>query len=137
MHDLSIEEIVYISNMMDTQKSAADLPIDFNLKIPTLPESKIEWKYGLNKYETKIQKINPKTFRLQPRYGQRNWEEVVEDYFKFPAQDLFKGRKYFQDFLNKYHKMPNADELVLFYYNRYVIGGKKTTLPEFVNQWAD
>lgn len=54
MHDLSIEEIVYIGNMMDAQKSAADLPIDFNLKIPTLPESKIEWKYGLNKYETKI-----------------------------------------------------------------------------------
>lgn len=33
--------------------------------------------------------------------------------------------------------MPNADELVLFYYNRYVIGGKKSTLPAFVNEWAE
>ena len=49
---------------------------------------------------------------------------------------MLKGRKYFEQFLFKYNRMPNAEELVLFYYNRYVIGKKKNTLPFQVKGWA-
>lgn len=54
MHGLSVEEIVHIGGLMDAQKSAADLPIDFNFKIPALPTSKMEWKYGLQQFPRKL-----------------------------------------------------------------------------------
>lgn len=39
LKELSIEEMVHVGNLMDAQKSAADLPIDFNFKADKLPES--------------------------------------------------------------------------------------------------
>lgn len=36
----------------------------------------------------------------------------------------------------KYKRLPNRDELIVFYYNRYVVGNKKDTLPFLVGQWA-
>lgn len=33
--------------------------------------------------------------------------------------------------------MPTKDELILFYYNRYVVTKKKGTLPFLTEQWAE
>ena len=63
---------------MDAQKSAADITIEYNFKIPALPDFIINWAYGLKIYEKKITKINPKTFRPQSTYGNQMWEEVIE-----------------------------------------------------------
>lgn len=52
-----------------------------------------------------------------------------------PEKELFKGCKYFAEFLLKYNKQPNPQELAVFYYNRYVEAGKKTTLPYLTEQW--
>lgn len=121
---------------MDAQKSAADITIDYNFKAPALPKSEISWAYGLKVYEKHVTKINPKTFRPQSTYGNRVWEEVIEDEFKIPVKEMLKGRKYFENFMLKYHKVPTVDELILFYYNRYVIGNKKSTLPLMTRLWA-
>lgn len=61
---------------MDAQKSAADIPIEFNFKPKPLPEAEINWCYGLQEYieDENMKKINPKTFRLQSRYGNKTWE---------------------------------------------------------------
>jgi DNA-binding transcriptional regulator YbjK len=37
----------------------------------------------------------------------------------------------------KYKTKPNKDELAIFYYNRYVEAGKKTTLPHLTEQWIN
>jgi hypothetical protein len=50
---------------------------------------------------------------------------------------LFKGRKYFEAFLRKYKRMPTKDELILFYYNRYVVKNKKSTLPYLTEVWTE
>lgn len=71
---------------MDAQKSAADITIDYNFKAPALPKSEINWAYGLKEYEKSATKINPKTFRPQSTYGNRAWEEVLEDNFKIPVK---------------------------------------------------
>ena len=47
------------------------------------------------------------------------------------------SRKYFEAFLKKYKKMPTKDELILFYYNRVVLAGKKGTLPYMTETWAE
>lgn len=36
----------------------------------------------------------------------------------------------------KYKKLPNKDELLIFYYNRYVVSKKKTTLPKLTQHWS-
>jgi hypothetical protein len=37
----------------------------------------------------------------------------------------------------KYEKLPQVDELLVFYYNRYVESGKMATLPYMVRFWAE
>lgn len=78
LQELSVEEIFYIINLLDAQKSAADLTLEYNFKAPALPEPKISWAYGLKVYEKQILKINPKTFRPQSTYGDKKWQEFVE-----------------------------------------------------------
>lgn len=123
---------------MDAQKSAADIPIEFNFKPKPLPEAEINWCYGLQEYieDENMKKINPKTFRLQSRYGNKTWEQKLEEKYKLQVVNMFKGRKYFQNFLLKYNEMPTLDELILFYYNRYVQANKKNTLPFLTEKWA-
>lgn len=78
----------------------------------------------------------PKTLRLKSKYGEKKWEDWLEEQVKIPVSQLFKGRKYFEDFLFKYKKIPNRDELLVFYYNRYVVAKKKSTLPMLTEQWS-
>lgn len=75
-----------------------------------------------------ISKICPKT--LRPYH---NIDKIKEEE---PAQ-LLKECKYFEAFVFKYEKIPNADELILFLYNRYVEAGKYTTLPFMTKKWVE
>ena len=50
---------------------------------------------------------------------------------------MFKGCKYLEEFILKYKKKPTKDELAIFYYNRYVEGDKKNTLPFQTEKWCN
>ena len=50
---------------------------------------------------------------------------------------MFKGCKYFGEFIIKYKTRPNKEELAIFYYNRYIEAGKKNTLPHLTEQWIN
>lgn len=75
---LSIEEIFYIVNMLDAQKSAADLVLEYDFKAPPLPQGQVNWDYGLKVIEKEKTKINPKTFRPQSIIKNKNWEDALE-----------------------------------------------------------
>jgi len=45
--ELSAEELYYISTLLDAQKSASDIFLDYNLKVPPLPKPEINWCYKL------------------------------------------------------------------------------------------
>ena len=49
---------------------------------------------------------------------------------------LYRGYKYFIGFVEKHEKFPNADELITFYYNRYIEANKCKTLPFLTERWA-
>ncbi len=51
-------------------------------------------------------------------------------------EKLFRGYKYFQEFVYKYEYLPNSDELIIFYYNRYVEANKCKTLPFLIEIWT-
>lgn len=49
---------------------------------------------------------------------------------------LFSGHKFFQEFVLKHERLPNYDELLIFYFNRYIESGKYSTLPYLTKQWT-
>jgi hypothetical protein len=52
------------------------------------------------------------------------------------VNQLFKHFKYFEEFVNKYEKKPEFEELLVFYYNRYVVAEKCSTLPFLIEKWT-
>ena len=121
---------------MDAQKSASDIFLDYNLKIPPLPKAEINWCYGLNKDESDVQ-FNPKTLRPFYTVKGRVWEDIAKELFHVNnVQTLFSGCKYLINFIEKYEKKPEVIELAIFYYNRFVEAGKKKTLPHLTEQWT-
>lgn len=74
MRDLQIDEIVHIVSLIDSQKLAADIPIDFNFKANPLPKTEVNWAYGLKEakeFDDNQYKVCPKTFRL---YSNKEWD---------------------------------------------------------------
>jgi hypothetical protein len=47
MQKLSLEEIVTIGGLIDAQKLASDIFLDYNFKANELPKGSVNWKYGL------------------------------------------------------------------------------------------
>ena len=122
---------------MDAQKSAADIFLDYNFTPPKLPKCSVNWAYGLTEYPPEKIHINPQTFRPQYKFKNETWEDVAAKKYEMPVKKMLKGYKYYESFLHKYNKIPTKDELILFYYNRYVIAGKVNTLPYKIEMWAE
>lgn len=71
-----MEEIVHFGKLMDAQKSASDVFIDYNFKAANLPVGNIRWEYGTkgkNEFPIQYSKLCPKTFRLVSKYGDKTW----------------------------------------------------------------
>lgn len=140
LRNLPIDEIVHIIGLIDSQKLVADIPLDFNFKANQLPKSEVNWAYGLKEakeFNDSEYKICPNTLRLYSTYENNKWDSEVEKNYQVSAKNLFKGRKYFEVFLRKYRRMPTKDELIVFYYNRYVLRNKSSTLPYLTEVWAE
>ena len=124
MRKLSIEEAVHVGSLMDAQKSAADIFIDYNFKPNKLPEHVVNWAYKLNEFKPVKIKVCPKTMRPYYKIGTKLWEEKAEETFSVPVKKMMSGMKYYRNFLIKHEKIPTKDELLIFYYNRYVMANK-------------
>lgn len=46
--ELPPEELYYITTLLDAQKSAADIFLDYFIKVPPLPKPEINWCYGVD-----------------------------------------------------------------------------------------
>ena len=94
---------------MDAQKSAADIFIDYNFVPSKLPEPAINWAYKLTEYNNVKIPICPKTMRPYMKPNQLNWNEQAEKSFSVPVSKMIKGKKYYEQFLFKYEKIPTKD----------------------------
>jgi hypothetical protein len=124
---LTNEELVHISSLIDSKKHISQHPLEYNVAIPPLPEPEVSWQYGLADvpHEVKICGKTLRTFHVENGVKEGSDEKVLREV------------KYFEEFLFKYEKVPNVDELVLFLYNRYVESKKYKTLPFKVREWAE
>ena len=134
------EDLLYVFNLLDEHKQAAEIFLDYNVKVPEVPEAEVSWKYGLEDYEHTI-KISPETGRPVTMDNEMSWSKAAKGVFGFSSnKQLFKGCKYMEEFIMKYKKRPSRDELAIFYYNRYVEADtkhRKTTLPHQTEKWVD
>lgn len=91
--ELSNEELYHISTLLDANKSASDIFLDYNLKVPALPKFEINWCHALEPDETKVL-ICPKTLRPYYNINNSTWEEEAKKAFKVNnTNKLFKGMK--------------------------------------------
>ncbi len=135
--ELSLEELYHISTLLDAQKSASDIFLDYNIKVPQLPKPEVRWCYGLSTIDNSKVQFNPKTLRPFYMFEGKRWDECAKETFKVSDVNLlFKGCKYLENYILKFEKLPNYAELLLFYFNRYIEAGKETTLPLLTQQWT-
>jgi hypothetical protein len=135
--ELTLEELYHISTLLDAQKSASDIFLDYNIKVPPLPKPEVRWCYGLSHIDESKVQFNPKTLRPFYTSAGKRWDECAKETFKVSDVNmLFKGCKYLENYVLKFEKLPNHAELLLFYFNRYVEAGKETTLPLLTHQWT-
>jgi hypothetical protein len=135
--ELTLEELHHISTLLDAQKSASDIFLEYNLKVPPLPKPAVNWCYGLNHIDKSNVEFNRKTLRPFYTVHGRRWDECAKEDFKVSdVNTLFKGCKYLENYVLKFEKLPNYAELLLFYFNRYVEAGKESTLPFLAEPWT-
>ena len=105
--ELSNEDLYYISTLLNAQKSASDIFLDYNLKAPPLPKARVNWCYGTNKEDLSDVQFNPKTLRPFYTVKGRCWEQLAQERFKVNTVSvLFSGCKYLLEYIEKYEQKP-------------------------------
>lgn len=134
---LTNEDLLYVSGLLDEHKLFSDITLNYNVAIPPLPAAEVNWKFGMDKFEHEV-KIHPKTLRPVSVINGEHWDHWAKSIFKVEdKKELFKGCKYIEEFILKHKKIPTRSEIAVFYYNRYVEAGKRSTLPFLTEEWID
>ena len=93
-HKMKVEDLYYVSTLLDDSKQIHEIFIDYNASLPMIPEHEINWKYQLENYNHTI-KICPKTIRPISVENDKNWSKSAKEVFGFSGnKELFKGCKY-------------------------------------------
>ena len=128
--------MVYISSLLDETKQVSEIFLNYSVA-PALPEFEVNWRYGLTPHPHQLT-ICAATLRPLTHSEGRTWLEQAQEAFGFSEdKELFKGCKYIGEYILKYKRQPVREELAVFYFNRYVVAGKKSTLPFLASEWID
>jgi hypothetical protein len=132
---LTNEDLLYISTLLDEHKVFSDIFLDYSVAVPALPPAESNWKFGSEPIQHEV-RIHPKTLRPISSINGQKWEDCAKGLFGVEnKKELFQGCKYIEEFLLKHKKKPSRHELAVFYYNRYVEAGKRSTLPALTESW--
>lgn len=153
-HGLPLRDLAVLASMVDKQVAFGKMPVPFDFQ-PHAAEWRgraelqpvTHWKYkpphpvGTFSVQPLMEllfpppKISMATGRpLTPTWAQRLWRSSpAAQRVGFPSKDMWSVDKHFGEFVCKFKKYPNAEELLVFAYNRVTrSGGRyagKTTLP--------
>ncbi len=125
-----------MGSLVDPQKQASAYFLDYNIVVPPLPAAKIEWGYGLKDFDDDHVDVCPVTLRPFYYVKEGTWEDAAFKKFNIKPKNLYRGCKYFMGFVQKHEKLPTLEELLIFYFNRYIEAGKCGTLPYLTRRWA-
>lgn len=139
--ELSINELVGLSKMVNPQLSASAITLDPNYE-PEQVNAIINWSvYGLKIIEVSPAEVQICPYTFRPYYTINyngkvtTWTEKVTEVIG-PIDKIFSGCKRFIDFIYKYKMFPNFPAYLLFCYNRYSTHFETPTLPYTIVQCA-
>lgn len=136
---LTREEIVGLASMVDRNLSGKDIPLPLNWAPPKLPEPISEWA----PYEGRVQKLRdievcPRTMR--PYYmtpDGKSWYDSLVEIIPVEREKVFSAHKFYAEFVVKNGAYPNREELITFFYLKYVESRKFKTLMSQIILMAD
>jgi len=126
---LTIDELTWIANLVNPNKSAKDivLPPKFT---PPIVKCVPRWGYDVNDMTSEITQINPRTFRPFYNVKEEKWETYYRREYKIKGL-IFSGNAKYLAFYQKYSRWANQDEFIVYCYNRY----ECSPLPEATVIW--
>lgn len=125
-------ELVGLAAMVDSSKSASDIPLAVNWSVGVDTGAHVvDWAYGLDPQPPSQTRISKETCRPLRFVDSVAWEDAAVAYYGVPVSKMMSTASRYALFVEKYGFYPTADELILYLYNRYVVHGaaQKRTLP--------
>eukprot|EP00475_Leptophrys_vorax_P032537 TRINITY_DN5031_c0_g1_i1.p1 TRINITY_DN5031_c0_g1~~TRINITY_DN5031_c0_g1_i1.p1 ORF type:complete len:841 (-),score=220.30 TRINITY_DN5031_c0_g1_i1:2410-4932(-) len=132
---LSIQEIAGLASLVNPNLSASAIVLASDWVAPQTPAPVVEWAYGIEEFKVPAIDVCLATCRPFSVVDGTSWVECAEEsalkLFKenVSVENMLSTYKAFGTFVGKYGKYPSLDELIVFVYNRYVVHGRRSTLP--------
>ena len=128
---ISMDELAYIMNFIDTQKNLSDIEFEKLVHIKEIPKYKEyqNWKNYDEKYYLQQVKICPKTMRPYYKIQNETWLDCLSKGLDISKPYLSLNSDYGR-FVSNYLKYPSLEELILYAYRKYSYNSKVyNTLP--------
>ena len=129
---ISIDELTYIIQLVDTQKTLTDIELEKLVDIKEIKKyEKIEnWKNYVEKKDFDEVKICPKTMRPYYYVQNETWINCLAKTYDISKPYLSLNCDYGR-FVTRYLKYPSLEEFILYAYRKYT--PKYNTLPQNIS----
>ena len=103
----------------------------------------VDWGYGLRRYEKSSVPLCPATSRPFSRVARDDpgspqlWQEAAESFYGFAVGEaMLSGHESYGNFVAEMGFYPSAAEFSLYLRQKWILSGKKRTLPHLMEQFA-
>jgi hypothetical protein len=126
--NVPINVLVGLASKVDPSKSAGDIELPITWTPPILPKYHNFWTKPIIPFERVC--ICPSTCRPYYNVNGKRWSENLFEKYGLTPESTVSCNELFGNFIVKHKKYPTKDELMIYCYNRMIVHGSHTTLPE-------
>jgi hypothetical protein len=128
LENVPINVLVGLASKVDPSKSAGDIELPITWTPPILPKYHNFWTKSIIPFERVC--ICPSTCRPYYNVNGKRWSENLFEKYGLTPESTVSCNELFGNFIVKHKKYPTKDELMIYCYNRMIVHGSHTTLPE-------
>jgi len=135
------EELVHLATFADASKKPSDcIPTRLSLGRRDVV-SVVDWAYGLKEYERSVVPVCPATGRpysvvARREEAEETWKEAAEAFYGFSVDNkMLSAHESFGNFVTERNFYPSEAEFALYLRQKWVVSGKKKTLPHLLRQF--
>jgi len=137
------EDLVHLATFADVSKKPSEcVPTKMSADRREVV-SFVDWAYGLEEYERSVVPIcngTGRPYSLMAARGGRadeTWQEAAESFYGFSVdKTMLSGHESFGNFVVERGFYPSEAEFVLHLRQKWVVSGKKKTLPHLLRQFV-